>query len=366
MRGFYLALLIAIGAGTAPIAPAAAASFTCSGVKDPLERRVCQDPQLSRADESLAAAYWAILKGSSSEGQKLLRQSQRGWLLFVRRRCNPAGKPLDQWRYIAEPGKDAATSCLREHYRARLIVLRRSRFRVGGHDFLIVHSYRLRLARPDEQVSQEGADEWAFAIEETEIPRVDPVRTESERVWNRATMSWLADGLSTAYDPEAGERTFETSSTNADIRVSVDSASPDAIAASMEISAYSRGAAHPQYWGQSHLWSLRLNRQLSENDILRAPAKAKQALGALVASRLEDWRGDRIDESCRHKSVDFTLSSARITHRGVRSVYHPYELGGYLCYGESSLTWGELQPYLRHELPLVPAQLEDSPSSGRR
>ena len=58
-----------------------AASFDCKKAKSKLEKRVCSDPALSKADEQLAEAYNAALKGFILPG--FIKDSQRAWLSWA-------------------------------------------------------------------------------------------------------------------------------------------------------------------------------------------------------------------------------------------------------------------------------------------
>ena len=60
------------------IGNAQAASFDCSKAKSKLEKRVCSDPALGKADEQLAKAYSKALKGFIIPG--FIKESQRAWL----------------------------------------------------------------------------------------------------------------------------------------------------------------------------------------------------------------------------------------------------------------------------------------------
>ena len=61
-----------------PFGNAQAASFDCKKSKSKLEKRVCSDPALGKADEQLAKAYNEALKGFVIPG--FIKDSQRAWL----------------------------------------------------------------------------------------------------------------------------------------------------------------------------------------------------------------------------------------------------------------------------------------------
>jgi uncharacterized protein YecT (DUF1311 family) len=64
---------------------ASAASFDCTKAKHPLEKLICSDPQLSRADEDLGEAYKARL--AIVFDKAAFRAQQQDWLKILRTRC---------------------------------------------------------------------------------------------------------------------------------------------------------------------------------------------------------------------------------------------------------------------------------------
>jgi uncharacterized protein YecT (DUF1311 family) len=61
--------------------PAAlAASFDCKGKLTALEQFVCDDAELSAADEKLAAAYFAAMHAVDAQRRDALRKDQRKWV----------------------------------------------------------------------------------------------------------------------------------------------------------------------------------------------------------------------------------------------------------------------------------------------
>ena len=61
--------------------PCEAASFDCSKAKSKLEKKVCADPVLNKADENLARVYKARLQDFPVP--EFIRNSQRAWLSSV-------------------------------------------------------------------------------------------------------------------------------------------------------------------------------------------------------------------------------------------------------------------------------------------
>jgi uncharacterized protein YecT (DUF1311 family) len=70
---WLILLLLASGA-------AHAASFDCAKAKTPQEKAICASPQLSAADDQMAAAYKAVLAAATPEIAAELRDGQRAWI----------------------------------------------------------------------------------------------------------------------------------------------------------------------------------------------------------------------------------------------------------------------------------------------
>lgn len=79
--------------------PAGAASFDCAKARSPIEKAICATPELSRADEELAAAYRAALASFPVPG--FVRETQRAWLRIVPECLARPGACLDAWRQRA-------------------------------------------------------------------------------------------------------------------------------------------------------------------------------------------------------------------------------------------------------------------------
>ena len=72
-------------------AAAGAASFDCTKASTPREKTICAAPELSGADEEIAANYEAAMSKLSPEGAARLRDGQRSWLAFLGKACPKGG-----------------------------------------------------------------------------------------------------------------------------------------------------------------------------------------------------------------------------------------------------------------------------------
>lgn len=83
-----LASMLLLGA----VSPAMAASFDCNRASTPQEKLICQTPQLSALDETLATVYRQKISGLAAADAAQLKQSQRDWLKQLRSRGTDAAQ----------------------------------------------------------------------------------------------------------------------------------------------------------------------------------------------------------------------------------------------------------------------------------
>jgi len=110
MRKSWCILLLLLASGAAH-----AASFDCSKAKRSQEKVICGSPDLSAADEQVAAVYKALLAATTTEIKSAARDNQRIWNLKMAADCKSSE---------AEPGAALAT-CLLASYKARILELNR-------------------------------------------------------------------------------------------------------------------------------------------------------------------------------------------------------------------------------------------------
>ncbi len=85
---------------------AEAASFDCHKASSPMERSICADSELSKADEQLATAYKAALAPLSETGKKAIADGQRSWLHFVTKFCHLDGSKFPEKNDYNNPRTD--------------------------------------------------------------------------------------------------------------------------------------------------------------------------------------------------------------------------------------------------------------------
>jgi uncharacterized protein len=105
MRLFVAALLLVA------VSPAfAQPSFDCAGASNPVERAICKDPKLAKADREMAAAYAALVGKLSGAARADVEKGQARWLSERDRGC--------------ATDADGIEFCLKRRYAARTANLR--------------------------------------------------------------------------------------------------------------------------------------------------------------------------------------------------------------------------------------------------
>jgi uncharacterized protein YecT (DUF1311 family) len=89
------------------------ASFDCVKPKTSLEKAICSDEKLGRADIVLQRAYRPVLLGLSASERPLLIRQQKNWRISVEKECGASTAPLD----------DAARVCVQKEFEARFMEL---------------------------------------------------------------------------------------------------------------------------------------------------------------------------------------------------------------------------------------------------
>lgn len=120
MRKFWLILLLLAGG------VAHAASFDCAKAKTAQEKAICGSPELSAADDRMAAAYHEVLAAATPEIAAEMREGQRAWIRGMGVKC--AGG-------TAQSSADLA-KCLLDYEGERTKELQRMVLRAGGVTFV--------------------------------------------------------------------------------------------------------------------------------------------------------------------------------------------------------------------------------------
>ncbi|MFD1104168.1 hypothetical protein [Sphingobium olei] len=156
----------------------------------------------------------------------------------------------------------------------------------------------------------------------------------------------LRQGFYRGDNPSSFERWDEAGSV--DVIEHVIAASPDVVSVLVEASFYYAGAAHPGVGNsQNVIWSRRLHRPLSEEDVFAiAPDRT---LRRIALAQFDNRDGLTSPDDL--EGIPLSWERTSIGSKGITWSFDPYELGGYLSGGSTTISWSALQPYLRSDLP---------------
>jgi hypothetical protein len=147
-----------------------------------------------------------------------------------------------------------------------------------------------------------------------------------------------------------------------DIVEELAAASPDLVSVNIGTGFYRAGMPHPQYMSsRSFVWSRRFSRQLEERDIFARPPD--RALRSLAQKRFDNRENMTNPNDPAGIPLDWTHAS--VGPHGITWSFEPYELGGYVAAGATTVSWAELKPYLRRPLPFTIRTLRAVSSSSR-
>jgi uncharacterized protein YecT (DUF1311 family) len=318
----------------APDAAGLEASFDCARASSAFEKSVCADPALAKADRDLAATWRLSYADTPPEWRPRMLASQRSWLGFVASTCLKGDLPR-------MAGGETIASCRRKMFEERIATLKASFTNAAGRRFIAFTTYHTQ--RDADPVDGVRSSPSAITLRQIMRPA-----DASERRWN-AAVDKAFTGFAGGADPSA------------DASVEIENWAPGYLEALLR-RADPRGPGGDSFRFRTVHWSLRLNRELNATDIFGDPAVAKLAISHLA---LADIRKE-IDPDQREAVNDLSeedYGSAIVAKDGYWS-FGPkgLEIGpdddnayGGAHFAAASLaatvSWSELKPYLRHDLP---------------
>jgi hypothetical protein len=163
-------------------------------------------------------------------------------------------------------------------------------------------------------------------------------------------------------DGEQPCSSFKTCETAGWVEISEDviSASPDLVSVSVGTNFYQAGMAHPNVEGvRNFVWSRRLGRLLKQDDVFSVPPDRK--LRRIAQARFDNQDGLQSDNP---DGIPLSWDHVSIGPTGITWSFGPYELGGYLSAGDATVSWSDLKPYLRRNLPFEIKSIRLGPDSS--
>ncbi|HEV7291382.1 MAG TPA: DUF3298 domain-containing protein [Devosia sp.] len=318
------------------VSPAVGASFDCAKAETPFERAICENADLSRADEILAKAFATALGGLTDGAADNLRADQREWLDFVRRACTSDAQVLSSGSY-----DERGQSCLVSSLNSRIDALEQSRM-IGGHRFLPETRYRA-LQDPDEAGNPES--NWPVATHEMVVPVLDG----DDPLANRFNPFVQALGREFSNEDGASNAEYALSDATSDTSTTVsikEIAGTERITLEASTYWYGHGAAHGNYGIFYVHYLVPEDRELRATDIF-AGKKWEETLLDAAWDQLQAEHGEALQVEDKADIGEIVVDPRRWSFEnpyGLVIQFLPYEVSAY-AYGAPTVTvdWAKLE-----------------------
>jgi len=309
----------------ASAASAHAASFDCAKASMPMEKAICASPDLSKTDDALAAAFKKALNSLSPVGQADLRRDERAFLAFAAGACGR--------------NDGVNNDCLSGLFNDRITSLGHAVTHLGGWTFVSLTTQR--------------------AGHTLTVPQIDsPVDTA--RDWN----VWAQSKVDTAYHL-TGELTKDgmpVLDSSVTVVMSIITASPDQIGVTIDSSSGEDGLAEIDNRHTAATWLVNRRHEFTGKDLFDPAKPWATALVPLAQKHLVDGDGDP-DKTHKIKRLDQAGGDWVITAKGLSITYDDWRTVDGRPGAETDLSWAELKPYLRKDLPFDPTKIQVAPEN---
>lgn len=323
-----------------------AASFDCTKAATPQEKAICASPELSAADDQMAAAYHAWLTAAEPDWAAGIRDDQRAWLRVRATSC-PAGqssKPI--------------TTCLSHLYQGRIEELRQNVKTLAGVTFV---ARSVTLTTRDEP---DSVPTWATEV----TPGFGTLRASWPQVasaapqwtaWNSAIVTAAIQTASEGQQPAPHDwNGVVQSGVDQQVDVTVDRFDGKLVSATID-NFFDGHGAHPNHNSSEFYWLIDKQRALKAEDVF----KPNSGWDTWMAGRLDGYLHKALDgESNGDYKTWFPQGDAAkqlhgivtdpqgwtLEPKGLTIVFQPYEVACYACTPEPlTIAWSELKPYLQ-------------------
>ena len=310
------------------VAPAVqAASFDCSKARTEFAKAICAHPDLSKADEDLAAAFSTALDGLSPPARAEVQGAQDAWVKFANIACTKNAK------LARKPYDEDGISCLQSLFSDRTATLGNSKT-IGGLRFYSIDRFAA-LADPD--VRDDGI---TIATKLVSTPRIDGTDALAA-----AFNHYIETGIKDEIDPSIVTDVKAADGSEDDENALIVSAATDArITMTLSSYSYGHGAAHGNP-GTSFLHFLRTPmRPLAASDVFAADGWEGR-LQVLALAGVKEAMGDGLMLDDPTSINDPVIDPTRwdFSTDGLIIQFEPYEVAPYAA-GAPTITipWSKL------------------------
>lgn len=320
-----------------------AASFDCTKAKTPQEKAICASPELSKADENLAAAYKNALAAVPREIATEVREDQRQWLRWIAIEC-PAGENAGE-----SERRETLAECLLRNYQSRTVDLQHMFLREGGVTFV---SRSINLTWPDAPGESPGSEEIpGYGTMKATWPQ-STNDTAEWKAWNKAVEA-ATQSLAAVPEGESSSsgEWLKKWAADGDFEVcaSVGLVSEELVTASIGIEGMGHGAGHPSEDGFEFNWLLKQKRELNPVDVFRKDSGWEKTIEALCSQELQQPDAGLYDD-WEEKLPKVVLDSRnwQLDGKGLTIDFPEYTVSPRVSpVGPVTIPWTTLKPFLQ-------------------
>ena len=245
---------------------ASAAGLDCTQAATPQEKAICASPQLSKADDDMAAAYKDVLAAVPAGVAEQIEQDQHDWLDWLRAYCG----------YAVRVGHGSWIDCMLDPYQARVDALQRAVFTQDGVKFLQRTVTRYKLDERKRNAPETGSRSNAWRSDFATLSASWPQATVDQPEWKawNAAMELAARKQQTA-EADGGDAApwQAVERVNSTVTATIQLLSGHLVVVSIQNNWDAHGAHPNQNSGQFN-WLLQEQRELKPTDVFRAGGPA--------------------------------------------------------------------------------------------
>jgi uncharacterized protein YecT (DUF1311 family) len=324
--------------------PGFAASFNCAKVGTPQEKAICASPNLSAADDGMAAAYRTILHTVPPSFQEEVRADQRVWVRRLATEC-PANNP-EQRLYLE--------TCILARENARSDALKQRLYKQDGITFAWHSIYRETPGEPGAEDPGEGPG--SLEVSWPEALSNSPEWTS----WNNAIAhrALTIAGLARLDSPIPPSKNWEASpGMDANIATSLDFVNSQQVTATITCFWDGHGAHPGTHWLQFN-WLLHEERNLHPEDMFRSNSNWADVLYSstdqYLHKTLENYDPAEVGKAL--PAITANPENWQIDEKGISIIFQQYAVSCYACTPPPfTIPWAQIRPLLNPNL-IVPVK----------
>jgi uncharacterized protein YecT (DUF1311 family) len=339
MRNGWLILLLMAGCA------AHAASFDCAKAKTAQEKAICGSPELSAADDRMAAAYHDVLTAATAEIATELRDEQRAWIRGMGVKCVPQSST-------------DLVKCLMDYESARTKELQQMVLRAGGVTF-VSRSISVTAADDPATVPAEMRKMERNPGYGTLIAKWPQAMNDAPEwsAWNVAMVQAAQKMTVQGLKDHSQAKWAAIEGTDVDVTVSIGVVGGQMVTAAIN-DFYDGHGAHPVDNSTQFNWLLKEQREVRSEDVFRAGSGwdtsilgqcendvSRQLTQQMGADNASSWLADL------PKALNGIIRDPRnwvLDGKGLTIPFQPYAVACYACTPDPvTIPWAALRPFLQ-------------------